>query len=175
MIERLRISKFALIDKLEMELSSGFNVITGETGAGKTIIMQAVELLLGGRATKDILREGSENCEISAEINISRKLRQNLQFLNELGIDISDDGPLLLRRIIGISSSKNYINDSPVSLNTLKTLGEILIDTHGSHEHQSILKQSVQLNLLDRYGKLDSDTTKCSELYKKWQIGRAHV
>ncbi|HPN84247.1 MAG TPA: DNA repair protein RecN [Victivallales bacterium] len=169
MIERLRISKFALIDKLEMELSSGFNVITGETGAGKTIIMQAVELLLGGRATKDILREGSENCEISAEINISRKLRQNLQFLNELGIDISDDGPLLLRRIIGISSSKNYINDSPVSLNTLKTLGEILIDTHGSHEHQSILKQSVQLNLLDRYGKLDSDTTKCSELYKKWR------
>ncbi len=169
MIERLRIKNFALIETLEIELSSGFNVISGETGAGKTIIMQAVGLLLGERTSKDILRGGAANCEISAEIKLGMAVKRNLHFLDALGIEIPKDESLLLRRVITETTSKNYINDSPVSLQTLKMLGEILIDTHGPHEHQSILKQSVQLNLLDRYAGLDDDVSRCTEFYKEWK------
>ncbi len=169
MIENLRIRNFALIDDLRMELSPGFNVITGETGAGKTIIMQAVGLLLGERASKDVLRSGSESCEISAEIKLGKSLRKSLVFLEDLGIEIPEDENIILRRTIGASSSRNFINDCPVSLQTLKTLGEILIDTHGPHEHQSVLKQSVQLDLLDRYAGLENQVSECRRLYSSWK------
>lgn len=169
MIENLRIRNFALIDDLRMELSPGFNVITGETGAGKTIIMQAVGLLLGERASKDVLRSGSESCEISAEIKLGKSLRKSLVFLEDLGIEIPDDENIILRRTIGASSSRNFINDCQVSLQTLKTLGEILIDTHGPHEHQSVLKQPVQLDLLDRYAGIETQVSECSKLYSSWK------
>ncbi|HRR28451.1 MAG TPA: DNA repair protein RecN [Victivallales bacterium] len=166
MIENLRIKNFALIDKLQMDFSPGFNVITGETGAGKTIIMQAINLLMGERASKEILRQDSNECEICAEIKLNEKIIKKLSFLQEIGISY-DDKSLILRRIITTSSSKNYLNDTPVSLQTLKTLGEILIDTHGPHEHQSLLKQSVQLELLDNYANLNE---LCEKTFKSYQV-----
>jgi len=167
MIENLKIKNFALIDELHMNFSSGFNVITGETGAGKTIIMQAINLLMGERASKEILRNESSQCEICAEIKLTEKISKKLSFLKEIGV-LCEENYLILRRIITQSSSKNYINDYPVSLQTLKMLGEILIDTHGPHEHQSLLKQSIQLELLDSYANLNELCEKTANLYQVW-------
>jgi DNA repair protein RecN (Recombination protein N) len=167
MINCLKIRNLAVIESLEMELAQGFNVITGETGAGKTVIMQAVSLLLGERAPKDIIRDGAANCEISAEIAPGKALPELSKLIAELGIEAENETALIIRRVITNSSSRNYINDTPVSLQTLKSIGDIMIDTHGPHEHQSVLRQDIQLSLLDRYAGLEKDMKFCQAEYLK--------
>lgn len=167
MLENIRIKNFALIDEMSLEFSPGFNVITGETGAGKTIIMQAINLLLGERASKDILRRDADTCEISADIRLNKNLIKSLNFLQELGINFNEEN-LIVRRTVNAYGSKNFINDTPVSLQTLKSLGEILIDTHGPHEHQSVLKSQVQLQLLDNYANIDMLLAKTAEYFSNY-------
>jgi DNA repair protein RecN (Recombination protein N) len=150
-----------------MEFTGGFNVITGETGAGKTIIMQAISLLLGERAPKELIRDGTDTCEISAEITAAAADTKAVKLLSSLGIPLENNEQIIIRRVITASSSRNYINDRPVSLQGLKLLGDLLIDTHGPHEHQSILKQNVQLSLLDSYAGLEKETQKSELLYRK--------
>jgi DNA repair protein RecN (Recombination protein N) len=166
MIEWIRIKNLALIEEAEIEFKKGFNVITGETGAGKTILTEAIAMLLGERADKGVIRTGCAACEISMCIVISGSSTKPVAgLLENSGLPAPENDRLHLRRIITAASSRNFVNDSPATLQSLKSLGNLLIDTHGPHEHQSLLKQSLQLDLLDRYGNLEKKISECSDIY----------
>ena len=166
MIEWIRIKNLALIEEAEIEFKKGFNVITGETGAGKTILTEAIAMLLGERADKGVIRTGCPSCEISMCIALSASSTKSVAgLLEDSGLPSPENGRLQLRRIITVVSSRNFVNDSPATLQSLKSLGNLLIDTHGPHEHQSLLRQSLQLDLLDRYGSLEKKISECSEIF----------
>ncbi|MFZ2658251.1 MAG: DNA repair protein RecN [Victivallales bacterium] len=166
MIEWIRIKNLALIEEAEIEFKPGFNVITGETGAGKTILIGAIGMLLGERADKTSIRTGCNSSEISMSLALPSSVFKSVsEILDTAGLPPVEDKCLQLKRIITPSSSRNFVNDSPATLQTLKSLGNILIDTHGPHEHQSLLRQSIQLELLDRYGSLETLTSESSEIY----------
>jgi DNA repair protein RecN (Recombination protein N) len=169
MIEWIRIKNLALIEEAEIEFKKGFNVITGETGAGKTILTEAIAMLLGERADKGVIRTGCSSCEISMSIVLSGSNTKPVGgLLENSGLPPPENGRLQLRRIITAANSRNFVNDSPATLQSLKSLGNLLIDTHGPHEHQSLLRQSLQLELLDRYGGLEKKISDCSEIYAEW-------
>jgi len=154
MIELIKIKNLALVEKAEIEFGSGFNVLTGETGAGKTVIMKALALLLGERAERNIIRTGESKCEISALFNLKNKKAETaISFINDAGIELDTEHDVIIRRTITKSSSRNFINDTPVTLSTLRELGDMLIDIHGSYEHQSLLDCSKQLSMVDAFGK----------------------
>jgi DNA repair protein RecN (Recombination protein N) len=166
MIEWIRIKNLALIEEVEIEFKNGFNVITGETGAGKTILTEAIAMLLGERADKGVIRTGCSSCEISMCIVLSGSSTKPVDgLLGNSGLPPPENGRLQLRRIITAANSRNFVNDSPATLQSLKSLGNLLIDTHGPHEHQSLLRQSLQLELLDRYGSQEKNISDCSEIY----------
>jgi len=168
MLEWLRIRNFALIEAVDIEFGSGFNVITGETGAGKSVLIGALSLLLGERADKTAIRADSERCEISAGVLLPGQLQPQIKVLLEnAGLTFPGDGQLLLRRVITASSTRNFINDEPVTLNTLKEIGDVLIDMHGPHEHQSLLKNVMQLNILDNYAGLSKERQAVLAEYRK--------
>ena len=167
MIEWLNIKNLALVEQAEVEFGSGFNAITGETGAGKSVIMGAISLLLGERAGKNMLRKGSDKCEICAGIALTGKIAEQIDaILANSAITPSINGEILLKRTITPSGSRNFINDTPVTLQTLKSLGDILIDVHGPNEHQSLLKTSVQLEILDAFGSLEKPRSETAALYE---------
>ena len=169
MIELIKIKNLALVKENKIEFGPGFNVITGETGAGKTVIMRALALLLGERAGRNIIRKGEEKCEISAIFNLMPSTSESaLEFLRETGFEL-DSGTLVIRRLISKSSSRNFINDTPVTLGTLKQLGNRLIDIHGPYEHQSLLHSSHQLEILDTFGNLGKLKTKTEHAWGKYQ------
>ena len=155
MIELMKIKNLALVKESEIEFAPGFNVITGETGAGKTVLMKALALLLGERADRSIIRNGEKKCEISAIFNLNVPAADSArEFLKESGFELESD-ILILRRVITKTSSRNFINDMPVTLAALKQLGDRLIDIHGPYEHQSLLHSSHQLSILDTFGNLE--------------------
>ena len=162
MLRRLSIRDLAIIDQLEVELSEGFTVLSGETGAGKSIIIDALELLSGSRADATLVRPGSDRTEVSAEFDLSAmpQLRDWLadEELNE------DDGSCLLRRTVRAEGgSRAWINGRPASAQQLRSLTEGLLEIHGQHEHQALLDREHQLQLLDAYGQLDLTVTPVRE------------
>ncbi|MBR2365464.1 MAG: DNA repair protein RecN [Lentisphaeria bacterium] len=153
MLKWMRVKNLALVAFGEMEFGSSFNVVTGETGAGKSVIMSAVGLLLGARADKTFIRIGEERCEVSGEFFPDSAALEALKDILEEGcISLSEDGSLLVRRIITPSSSRNIINDSPVSLQTLRKIGSLLVDSHSAHESRYLFDPAVQKNMVDRFG-----------------------
>lgn len=163
MIEWLSIKNLALVEKADIEFCSGFNVITGETGSGKSVIMSAISLLLGGRAAKNIVRSGCDKCEISAGIVLKEEIYTLIAgILDNSGISYDSGEELLLKRTITQTRSRNFINDTPVALQTLKQLGDLLVDIHGPNEHQSLFKASIQLDILDKFANL-ADLRKSTE------------
>lgn len=170
MIEWISIRNLALIEKADIDFGSGFNVITGETGTGKSVIMSAISLLLGERAGKNIIRTGAAKCEISTGINLKGEVKKHIaSILQENGLANTEDEQLLLKRIITATGSRNFINDSSVTLQTLKKIGDFLIDVHGPHEHQSLLKTSIQLDILDNFGNLQALRGKTAQCWQKLQ------
>lgn len=166
MLEWLRVKNYALIDEMEIEFGKGFNVITGETGAGKSVIMGSINLLLGERGGKNVIRTGARGCEISARLSLHGELLSKMnRILDESGIEPCVGGSVLLRRVITSSSGRNFINDCPVTLRTLKKTGDLIIDVHGANEHQSLLKNSVQLYLVDRFAKTSKELEVCAGLF----------
>ena len=159
MLRHLKIRNLAIIDELFIEFEPGLNVLTGETGAGKSIIVDALGLALGERAQSEIIRAGSEEAVAEAFFDIS-----NHPPLEKLGIP-SDDG-IITRRIIS-SSGKNkaYINDTMVNVQTILDLGRSIVDIHGQHEHQSLLSADKQRDMLDAYGKLLGTRAELERLY----------
>jgi DNA repair protein RecN (Recombination protein N) len=169
MLNWLKIKNMALIEELDVEFGKGFNVITGETGAGKSILLGTIALLLGERADKGVIRSGTERCELAAGITVKNDIQKALlSALEQADIPFeAESSEIQLRRVIGKSSNRNYINDTPVTLQTLKNIGNFLVDIHAANEHQSLLSRGTQLDILDRFGKLDVLTGKCRDLCKE--------
>lgn len=154
MLQSLRVKNLAIAEDVSVDLNGGLNVVTGETGAGKSILVGALGLVLGERADKTMIRAGEKQCSVEAVFAIADSSEIN-NILSELGIDACEDGQLVIRRTFANSGSgKNIVNDSPTSLKALKSLGDLLVDMHGPHDHQSLLNKDFQLDLLDSFGKL---------------------
>jgi DNA repair protein RecN (Recombination protein N) len=159
MLSQLSVKNLAVVDKLDLSLGPGMSSITGETGSGKSILVQALSFALGSRGDSSIVRSGKEKAEVSAifEAEKNNKVQSYLK-KNEL----DENGECVLRRVIGSDGrSKAFVNGSGVALSTIRKLGSLLIDMHGQNEHQLLLRQDQQLNLLDGYAKLEK---KVSEL-----------
>lgn len=154
MLSTLRIKNLALVSDLTLHLQPGYNVITGETGAGKSIIIGALNLVLGQRADRDAIRAGADQCSVEAVFEIGkRKVIDTL--LEDNGAEPCADGQLIIKRTFSAAgSNRQFINGSPTTLQTLALLGEHLVDMHGPHEHQSLLRQRSQLDALDGFAGL---------------------
>lgn len=158
MLATLRIKNLALADELTLDLQPGYNVITGETGAGKSLLIGALNLVLGERADRTLIRSGADQCSVEAVFD-ARKLRAPLgDFLERAGLDPCEDGQLVLKRAFTVSgSNRQFVNGSPATLVHLAGIGEWLVDIHGPHEHQSLLHAASQLEILDAFGKLEPE------------------
>ncbi|MCW9006001.1 MAG: DNA repair protein RecN, partial [Gammaproteobacteria bacterium] len=167
MLNHIRIRNFAIIDHLDLEFSNGLTALTGETGAGKSILLGALGLLLGDRADSDSVRSGSSKAEISAEFDISQ-LKDVQNWLKEKELDAEQDC-LLRRRLSSDARSRAFINGSPVPLQDMRELGEMLVDIHGQHEHQSLMKTQTQRQLLDDYANHKTSLDKLSSIYSQWK------
>jgi DNA repair protein RecN (Recombination protein N) len=157
MLKELNIKNFAIIDQLRVEFTPGLNVLTGETGAGKSIVVDALSLALGERANADLIRTGCQEAVVEAAFELSHAgMKDVALLLAEQGIQVNPDEDLIVRRVLS-SSGKNkvYINGSLANLTTLSALGTNLADIHGQHEHQSLLSLDRQLDLLDAFGGLN--------------------
>lgn len=166
MLRELHIKNFSIIDNATIEFQGGFNVITGETGAGKSIIIDALCLTLGERATGELVRSGEKEAVVEALFDIRPELlpRSARQFLEGIGIDVSDG--LILKRIISSQGrSRAYINGSMVTVQALSDITNRIIDVHGQYEHQSLLSPDNQLDMLDAYGGL---------LDKRQEVAKLH-
>jgi DNA repair protein RecN (Recombination protein N) len=151
MLKTLYIKNFALIDELTIEFGSGLNIITGETGAGKSILLGALGMVLGERANADVIRKGEEKAIIEAIIDVTNNKRVS-ELLKANEIETSDE--VILRREISHRNTRCFVNDSPATLSLLHSISELCIDLHGQHEHQSLLKVESHIRLLDDAGGL---------------------
>lgn len=155
MLSTLDIRNLATVASLDVEFGDGLNAVTGETGAGKSVILGAIQTLLGERAEKTLIRHGAESCEISACFDFSRRDDGLLASLEELlatcGVPPCEDGQLLLRRTVTPAASRCYVNSAPVALRVMRDLGDLLVDIHGPHDHQSLLSPRCQMALLDTF------------------------
>ncbi len=158
MLTTLRIKNLALVADLTLELQPGYNVISGETGAGKSVILGALNLVLGQRADRSLIRSGSDSCSVEALFDV-RKLRAPLKsFLDENGLEPCDDGQLVLKRTFTTAgTNRQFVNGSATTLNVLASVGEWLVDMHGPHDHQSLLHPAKQLAILDAFGGLEKE------------------
>lgn len=153
MLKNLSIKNYALIDELEIQFGTGLNIITGETGAGKSIIIDALSLILGERATTDEVRSGAEKAVVEGIFTISgnRKVKRLLD-----GAEIENGDEIIVRREVSQKGqSRAFVNDTPIPIAQLKELGDHLVDLHGQHEHQSLLRPETHIDLLDDFGGLD--------------------
>ena len=156
MLTTLRIKNLALVADLALELRPGFNAITGETGAGKSIIIGALNLLLGERADRTLIRAGADACTVEAVFDISTLRAPLKTFLNENGLEPCEDHQLILKRTFtAAGANRQFINGSPTTLQPLAALGDWLVDMHGPHDHQSLLQPARQLAILDAFGALE--------------------
>lgn len=165
-LTELTIRNFAIIKQLELEVDDGLTIVTGETGAGKSIVLDALNLLLGSRAESDMIRHGEEQCEITALFSI-KGLRNVQHWLSERDLsDASDDkNYCLIRRVVRSNKpTKCYINDQPTTLASLKELGYLLVDLHGQHEHQSLMRLPEQRKIIDQFAGHDTQLKSMAKL-----------
>ncbi len=174
MLERLYIENVAVIEKSEIEFTDGLNILTGQTGAGKSIIIDSLSLLLGQRASKDIIRTGSNKAYVSAEFsNVGERVALKL---SECDIPMQEDGTLFIERQLSLDGkSSSKINGRPVSLMTLKELAEPLVNIHGQHMNQRILDPSLHIDFLDAYAENEKERNDYSALYKKTMEARREL
>jgi len=155
MLSTLRIKNLALVSDLTLLLPAGFNVVTGETGAGKSIIIGALHLLLGERADRLLLRAGSDSCSVEAVFDLQGEGGAVEKLLEENGLEACAEKQLLLKRVFtAAGANRQFINGSPTTLQVLAAVGEELVDMHGPHEHQSLFQPARQLSILDAYAGL---------------------
>jgi len=167
MLRHLHIRNFALVESLELDFEAGMTVLSGETGAGKSILLGALGLTLGDRADSGVVRHGGERAEISATFHTAG-LSAVEAWLAERELEM--DGECILRRIVGSDGrSRAYINGQPVPVQLLKELGEQLVDIHGQHAHQSLLKRDVQRQLLDSFAGQSELARETAAAYRQWQ------
>jgi len=168
MLTTLRIKNLALVSDLTLELSPGYNAITGETGAGKSIVIGALNLVLGQRADRTLIRSGSDSCSVEAVFDVA-KLRSPIKiFLDENGLEPCEENQLVLKRTFtGTGTNRQFVNGSATTLNILASIGEWLVDMHGPHDHQSLLHSAKQLAILDAFGGLETEREAFGELVRR--------
>ena len=167
MLKQLYIKNFTLIDTLDMEFRSGFSVITGETGAGKSIILGAIGLLLGQRADSKSVKMGTDKCVIEAHFDLSRYGMERFFDENEIEFDAEDT--IIRRELTSAGKSRAFINDTPVALSMLKELGEQLVDVHSQHQNLLLNKQDFQLNVVDIIADDAKELTDYQQTYVRYQ------
>jgi len=178
MLQTLSLRDFVIVDQLELDLSSGFTVLTGETGAGKSILLDALSLVLGERADSSQIREGCNRAEISAHFRIDQQQIQHFnEWLDEQGFPIEDEGQsLLLKRTVEANGrSRAFINGSVATLVQLREAGDQLVDIHGQHAHQLLLKGGAQRELLDRHANHIDLVIEVSQLFKRLNESRRRL
>jgi len=167
MLETLAIKNLALVDALQVDFEPGLNVITGETGTGKSMILGALNLILGERADKSLVRDPAEPCTVEAVFQTGHAAGL-ADRLREYGLEPDPDGRLIVKRLLAASGAgRQFVNNSPVTLQVLKALGERLVDLHGPHDHQSLLDPAFQLQVLDDFGRLGAERTACAERFAR--------
>jgi len=148
MIKSIYIKDFALIDELDVQFEQGLNILTGQTGAGKSIIIGAMNMILGERADTEVIRQGADKAISEAAIEVGKnEFLENL--LTENAVDYSEE--LILRREIRHKGSRAFINDTPVNIAVLKQVGDQLVDLHGQHDHQLLLKDENHMGVIDQF------------------------
>ncbi|MCE1244590.1 DNA repair protein RecN [Oryzomicrobium sp.] len=172
MLQRLTIRDFVIVDRLELEFAQGFGAFTGETGAGKSILVDALAFVLGERADSGLVRAGAARAEVTAAFDVAA-LPGVGEWLAEQDLAAPEDGELLLRRVLEAGGrSRAYINGSPATLQQLKAVAEDLVDIHGQHAHQSLLRGDAQRALLDGQAGLRDDVRAVGEAWRAWQDAR---
>ena len=167
MLTALQIRDFALVEQVELELQQGMSVLTGETGAGKSILLDALGLCLGNRADSGLIRQGAKRAEIGIEFELG-DCPEVWQWLAEH--DLEEETACQIRRVItGDGRSRGYINGRPATLQQMRELGEMLVDIHGQHEHQSLMRRGMQRQLLDGYGGHRPLLERLAQLRRRWQ------
>ncbi|MBI5808240.1 MAG: DNA repair protein RecN [Ignavibacteriales bacterium] len=165
MLKSLYIKDYALIDLIEINFSKGLNIITGETGAGKSILIDALSLLLGERASSEVVRKGAEKSIVEGIFEVGKN--NNIEKLcKENEIDFSDE--LIVRREISLKGTNRcFLNDSPVSLSLIKEIGDLLVDLHGQHEHQSLLRVETHIDFLDQVADVEKLLAQYHDEYRR--------
>src|SRR5690606_35746124 len=165
MLRTLHIRDFVIVEQAEIHFDSGFTVFSGETGAGKSILIDALALALGGRADAGVLREGASRADITAMFDTPAPLRS---WLTERDLDNGDE--LALRRVVDAQGrSRGYINGMPATLTQLRELGDSLVDIHGQHAHQSLMRPDAQRDLLDTHGGHAELRQTVAQTWKAWR------
>ncbi len=173
MLKHLYIKNFTLIDELDISLYEGFSVITGETGAGKSIILGAIALLLGQRADSKTIKQGAEKCVIEAHFDLSR---YNMQaFFDENDIEYDADDCIIRRELTAAGKSRAFINDTPVALSMLKELGDQLMDVHSQHQNLLLNKQDFQLEVVDIIADDTAQLAKYQQTYTAYQAAEKEL
>jgi DNA repair protein RecN (Recombination protein N) len=169
MLTELRISNFALIDQLHLVLQAGFLVLTGETGAGKSLLIDALLLVAGGRASSDHIRFGADEALLEACFTLPESHSLISQLRHE-GFLLSDQHDVFIRRILARSGkNRSYLNGQLAPLQTIQAIGQQLVDIHGQHDQQSLLSPKTQLELLDAYGGLTGLVERFQQCYEDWK------
>ena len=164
----LRIKNLALVEELEWQMGPGFIAVTGETGAGKSIIIGALQLLLGERADKSLIRTGADLCTVEAVFSGNELQKLNPQLV-EAGIEPCENQLILKRSLSSTGTNRQFINSSPTTLTALKNLGDELVDLHGPHDHQSLLSPETQLTLLDSFARAEEPLAEYRNQYRQLQ------
>ncbi len=164
----LRIKNLALVEELEWQMTPGFIAVTGETGAGKSIIIGALQLLLGERADKSLIRTGADLCTVEAVFSGDSLQRLNPNLV-EAGVEPCEDDLIIKRTLSASANNRQFINGSPTTLSILKNLGDELVDLHGPHDHQSLLSPDKQLSLLDSFARAQEQLEEYRKHYRQLQ------
>jgi DNA repair protein RecN (Recombination protein N) len=173
MLKHLNINDFAIVPTLDLEIRSGFTAITGETGAGKSILVDALGLLLGERSDAAWVRAGAKRAELTAEFSVANN-QQAQQWLDQA--DLSDDGSCLLRRTIGANGrSRAFINGSPVTVAQMQSLGNLLVEIHGQNEHLKLTRSAEQFRLLDGSGDYHEELAMVRTAHADWQLATTEL
>ena len=173
MLKHLYIKNFTLIDELDIELRQGFSVITGETGAGKSIVLGAIALLLGQRADPKTIKYGADKCIIEAHFDLSRYGMDD--FFKDNDIENDPEDCIIRRELMASGKSRAFINDTPVQLTMLKELGERLVDVHSQHQNLLLNKQDFQLGVVDIIAEDSQQLTKYQEIFRQYQQVRQEL
>jgi DNA repair protein RecN (Recombination protein N) len=169
MLRELRLRNFAVVESVTVALAAGLNVLTGETGAGKSILVDAIVLVRGGRAQTDVIRADAETATVEALFALGGADAARA-VLDDAGLAADDNGEIVVRRELARSGRhRAFVNDSPVTVGLLERLGDALVEVHGQHEHQRLLEPARQLELLDRFADAEEAVARVGALHAKYR------